>query len=157
MEKVDQILQANEYDRASLIAILQDIQREYNYLPRDILIHVADTLHVTLIDVYSVASFFKSFSLKPRGKHIITVCSGTACHVKRSSTILDKLEKKLGIGPGENTEDMQFTLETVNCLGACALAPIMVVDGEYYGQTTLKKVDAVLMELQKGDDKEQEQ
>ncbi len=156
MEKVDQILETNENNRAHLIAILQDVQRDYNYLPHEILSYIAGKLDIPLIDVYCVASFFKSFSLKPRGKHIITVCSGTACHVKRSSTILDKLEKKLGIGPGENTEDMQFTLETVNCLGACALAPITVVDGEYYGQTTLNKVDAILKKYQDTDGKEQE-
>ena len=142
--KIEQILQQNGYDRAGLIAILQDIQAVYNYLPQETLSYVAEKLDVPLIDVYCVASFFKSFSLKPRGKHIVTVCQGTACHVKRASSILDEIEKKLGIRPGENTEDMQFTLETVNCLGACALAPIVVVDSEYYGQTTMKKVGPIL-------------
>lgn len=152
--KIDEILKKNGSDRAGLIAMLQDIQAVDNYLPEDVLSYVAEKLDMPLIDVYCVASFFKSFSLKPRGKHIITVCSGTACHVKRASSILDQVEKKLGIGPGENSEDMQFTLETVNCLGACALAPIMVVDGEYYGQTTIKKAAAILKKYQNGDEKE---
>lgn len=155
--KIDVILEENGSDRANLIAMLQDIQAVYNYLPKDVLSYVAEKLDMPLIDVYCVASFFKSFSLKPRGKHIITVCSGTACHVKRASSILDQVEKQLGIGPGENSEDMQFTLETVNCLGACALAPIMVVDGEYYGQTTIKKADTILKKYQNDDEKEREQ
>ena len=156
-EKIEKILEENGYDRAGLIPILQDIQSEYNYLPQEMLSYVAEKLDMPLIDVYCVASFFKSFSLKPRGKHIVTVCLGTACHVKRASSILDKIQKKIGIRPGENTEDMQFTLETVNCLGACALAPIMVVDGDYYGQTTMKKVESILKKYKKSDKKESEQ
>jgi len=143
-EKIDAILEHNGSNRAGLIAILQDIQKEYNYLPQEALCYVAQKLNVPLIDVYCVASFFKSFSLKPRGKHLVTVCLGTACHVKRAPFLLDEIEKRLGIRPGENTEDMEFTLETVNCLGACALAPIVVVDGEYHGQTTIKKVGPML-------------
>jgi NADH-quinone oxidoreductase subunit E len=153
-ENIDRILDENGSDQAGLIAILQDIQTVYNYLPKEALSYVAEKLEMPLIDVYCVASFFKSFSLKPRGKHIITVCLGTACHVKRAPSILDRIEKKLGIRPGENTEDMQFTLETVNCLGACALAPIMVVDGEYYGQTTMKKVNVILQKHRDGEEKE---
>ena len=144
MEKVNQILEANENDRAHLIAILQDIQHEYNHLPQEILSHVADKLDIPLIDVYCVASFYKSFSLTPRGEHLITVCLGTACHVKGAPAVVDEIERKIGIRPGENSEDGQFTLETVNCLGACALAPIVVMDGEYYGQMTMKKVDTIL-------------
>ena len=157
MEKVDHILEENGYNRSGLIAILQDVQSEFNYLPQEALTYVAEKLDMPLIHVYCVASFFKSFSLKPRGKHLITVCLGTACHVKRASSILDEIRKKLGIQPGENTEDMHFTLETVNCLGACALAPIMVVDGDYYGQTTMKKVGAILRRYQKNQEEEQEQ
>lgn len=153
-EKIEKILEENGYDRAGLIPILQDVQTEFNYLPQEALSYVAEKLEIPLIDVYCVASFFKSFSLKPRGEHLVTVCLGTACHVKRASSVLDEIEKRLGIRPGENTEDMQFTLETVNCLGACALAPIVVVDGDYYGQTTTKKIDSILKTYKRGDKKE---
>jgi NADH:ubiquinone oxidoreductase subunit E len=156
MEKIDTILEQNGYNRAGLIPILQDIQAEYKYLPQEALSYVAKKLDVPLIDVFCVASFFKSFSLTPRGKHIVTVCLGTACHVKGAPSIVDEIERKICIRPGQNSEDGQFTLETVNCLGACALAPIVVVDGEYYGQTTMKKVGTILRKYQKSQEEEQE-
>jgi NADH-quinone oxidoreductase subunit E len=138
------ILEKYEKDETFLIPILQDIQAEYNYLPRDILIYIAEKLSISLIQVYSVATFFKAFSLRPRGKHQINVCLGTACHVRGAVNVLQKIERTLGIKNGETTDDMQFTLETVNCLGACALGPIMVVDGEYHGHMNSMKVDSVL-------------
>ena len=114
-----------------LICILQDIQTKYGYLPKDALIFVSDKLEIPLMQVYSVATFFKAFRLQPRGEHIIQVCLGTACHVRGGERLLDKVQRSLGIGPGESitTDNMSFSLETVNCLGACALGPIMVVDG----------------------------
>ncbi len=135
--------------RTSLLAILQDIQAKYNWLPPDTLRMVSAKLCVPLIDIYSVATFYHAFSLTPRGKHLCTVCLGTACHVRGAPTVLDRIENKLGVSPGLTTKDNQFTLETVNCLGACALAPIVVVDGEYHGQTTVQKVDGILKRYQK--------
>ena len=142
--KVNRIIENYENDETFLIPILQDIQAEYNYLPRDVLIYVAEKLSIPLIQVYSVATFFKAFSLRPRGKHQINVCLGTACHVRGAVNVLQKIEREVGIKSGETTDDMQFTLETVNCLGACALGPIMVIDGEYHGQMNSLKVDSVL-------------
>jgi len=136
----------SKYDgnRDSLVSILQDVQAEYHYLPEDVLRVVARQLGLQLIQVYGVATFFKAFSLKPRGKHIVNVCLGTACHVRGAPAVLDETKRQLGIEPGETTEDMRFTLETVNCLGACALGPIMVVDGKYHGQMSPGKIKKAL-------------
>jgi len=131
-------------NRDSLISILQDVQAEYRYLPEDALRAVARQLNLQLIQVYAVATFFKAFSLKPRGEHMVSVCQGTACHVRGASAVLDEVKRRLGIESGETTQDMRFTLETVNCLGACALGPIMVVDGDYHGQMSPGKVKKAL-------------
>lgn len=144
LEKVNTIMDRYKGDGSSLISILQDIQTEYNYLPEEALRKVATALNVPLIDIYSVATFYKSFSLTPRGKHLITVCMGTACHVRGGPRILGEVERRLSIKPGQTTEDDLFTLETVNCLGCCAIGPIVVVDGEYYGEMTVRKVDPIL-------------
>lgn len=141
--KVEIILHKYGYNKSSLISILLDIQEEYNYLPKDSLITVAKKLSVRLIDVYSVATFYKVFSLKPRGKHIINVCIGTACHVRGGRRIVEKIKKRLNIEVGETTDDRQFTLETVRCLGACALGPVMVVNGEYHGKLNAKQADVI--------------
>ena len=143
-EKVAAIVGKYGGSRDSLISILQDIQSEYHYLPEDGLRAVAIQLELPLIRVYGVATFFKAFSLKPRGEHIVTVCLGTACHVRSAPAVLDEVKRQLGIESGETTEDMQFTLETVNCLGACALGPIMVVDGKYHGEMGPGKVKKIL-------------
>ena len=143
-EKVEKILDKYGHKKSSLISILLDIQTEYNYLPKDALVLVAEKLGIRLIEVYSVATFYKVFSLKPRGKHIINVCLGTACHVRGGGKIVEEIERELGIKNGETSEDMQFTLETVRCLGACALGPVIVIDGEYYGQMTTKKVRKIV-------------
>jgi len=148
-EKVKAIIRAYGGSRDSLISILQDIQYEYKYLPENMLRLVAKQLELPLIQVYGVATFFKAFSLKPRGKHIVSVCLGTACHVRGAPAVLDEVERQLGTEPGETTEDMQFTLETVNCLGACALGPIMVVDGKYHGQVGPGKVKKILNRYRK--------
>jgi NADH-quinone oxidoreductase subunit E len=149
-EKVVTILNKYARNRDSLISILQDVQSEYHYLPEDTLRVVARQLDVPLIQVYGVATFFKAFSLKPRGEHMVTVCQGTACHVRRAPAVLDEVKRQLGIEPGETADDMRFTLETVNCLGACALGPIVVVDGTYYGQMAPGKVKKILKQLKKG-------
>lgn len=128
----------------SLIPILQDIQSEYHYLPEGAIREVAKALNLPLIQVYGVASFFKAFSLTPKGKHTIQVCLGTACHVRRAPAVLDEIERELGIMSGETTKDKLFSLETVNCLGACALGPVVVIDGKYYGQMNASKVKKML-------------
>jgi NADH:ubiquinone oxidoreductase subunit E len=144
IERVYRIIKKHNSRPGGLVSILQEIQSEYNYLPSEALRIVADQNGRSLIDVYGIATFYKSFSLTPRGKHVVTVCMGTACHVRGGPWIVEELERKLEICPGETTKDGLFTLETVNCLGACALGPIMVIDGEYYGQMTIKKVSEIL-------------
>ena len=151
--KVEIILNKYGYSKHSLISILLDIQEEFNYLPKDSLITVAKELNVRLIDVYSTATFYKVFSLKPRGKYIINVCVGTACHVRGGRRIVDTIKKRLDIEVGETTEDRQFTLETVRCLGACALGPVMVVNGEYHGRLNVKKADVILQQYVSGGEK----
>ena len=141
---IDEILSKYDYKKSSLIPILQDIQAVNRWLPSEILKYVSEKLNVPLIDVYSLTTFYKSFYLKPRGKHIITVCSGTACHVRGGPKVLQEIENHLNIGVDETTPDKNFTLETVRCLGACALGPLMVVDGKYYGQMNAKKVAPTL-------------
>ncbi len=142
--KVKAILENYQFDRSQLISMLQDIQAEYHYLPRQALVQVAELLEIPLTQIYGVATFFRSFSLAPRGKHTIYVCLGTACHVRGAIRVLEETERQLGITRGKTTPDKIFTLETVNCLGACALGPIMVVDGEYQGQMKTDKVKSVL-------------
>jgi NADH-quinone oxidoreductase subunit E len=143
-EKVEAIIGKYNGYRDSLISMLQDIQSEYHYLPENAMRLVAKRLGLPPIQVYSVATFFKAFSLKPRGEHLVTVCLGTACHVRGASAVLDEIKRQLCIEPGQTTEDMQFTLETVNCLGACALGPVVVVDGEYHGQMNSTKARKLL-------------
>ena len=126
--------------------MLQDIQSKYHYLPENALRQVAKSLKLPLVQVFGVATFFKAFSLKPRGKHSVHVCLGTACHVRNAPSVLGETERQLGVQNGETTADMQFTLETVNCLGACALGPIMVVNGKYFGHMNTGKVKKTLME-----------
>lgn len=123
-----------------LIEVLQDVQEEYNYLPEEVLRVVSDRLTVPLIEVFRVANFYKAFTLKPRGKHLLTVCLGTACHVRGAPKFLDEVLGQLKVGPSETTEDGEFTVETVNCLGACALGPVVVLDGKYYDHMTTQKL-----------------
>ena len=144
LEATSSIINKYGCEKRFLISILLDIQEEYKYLPKDALITLANKLGIHLIDVYSVATFYKAFSLKPRGKHIISVCLGTACHVRGGGRYVDEIQRTLHINDGETTKDMQFTLETVRCLGACALGPVLVVDDEYHGQMNTKKVHALL-------------
>lgn len=143
-QKLTSILNSYERDPGMLVAILQDIQAEYNYLPKETLTHISQGLDVPLTQVYSVATFFKAFSLKPRGLHIINICLGTACHVRGAGRVLDEIGRQLDIKAGETTEDFRFTMETVNCVGACALGPIVVIDGKYSGQMKTDKVKALL-------------
>jgi len=128
----------------SLIGILQDIQNKYRYIAEDAIKIISTRLALPLIDVYGVATFYNSFNLKPVGKHLITVCLGTACHVRGGARIVDTISRNLGIKPGETSHDFMFTLQTVNCLGCCAIGPIVVIDSEYYGQMTPSKVLSLL-------------
>ncbi len=132
-----------------LISILEDLQEHYNYLPEDVLKVVAEELDIPLRDVYGVATFYHAFSLKPRGKHCLTVCLGTACHVRGGARIADVVSHRLNIKPGETTEDKQFTLETVNCLGACALGPVIILNKKSHGNMTPGNVELLLKKCAK--------
>jgi len=134
--------------KRAVILILQDLQERLRWLSPETLEATARELGVPPADVYSVATFYRSFSLKPRGRHLCTVCMGTACHVRGGAAILEHFERKLGLRAGETSPDLEHTLERVNCLGACALAPLAVVDGRYYGQMTQAKADKVLASLE---------
>ena len=149
MKKIENILKQYAYKRSRIIQILSEIQRIYNYLPKNVLEFVSQELRLPLSNIYSIATFYSAFSLKPRGKHLVTVCMGTACHVRGAPAVLSRLEERLKIKTGSTTEDNQFTLKTVNCLGACALAPIVVIDEEYHGQTIVNKVDKLLDSYEK--------
>ncbi|NLN47764.1 MAG: NADH-quinone oxidoreductase subunit NuoE [Clostridiales bacterium] len=135
------------------LSILQDLQKEYNYIPKEKLIELSEYLNVPISKLYSMATFYKALSLEPKGKNIIKVCDGTACHIRSSQTLLDEIENSLGIKPGETTKDGKFSLETVNCLGSCAIAPVMVINDKYYGKLTSKMVREILKEYG-GDDSE---
>ncbi len=143
-KKVESVLDGHQRDRGMLVSILQDIQSEYNYLPSEALTQVSQGLDIPLTQVYSVATFFRAFSLKPRGRHLINVCLGTACHVRGAVRVLDEIERELAISRGETTKDLRYTLETVNCVGACALGPIVIVDEKYSGQMKTDKVKPLL-------------
>jgi NADH-quinone oxidoreductase subunit E len=133
--------------QVSLIALLSEIQERYHYLPHNALVLLSETLDIPLSQIYGVATFYHAFSLKPRGAHLVRVCMGTACHVRGAPHILNRLETKLNVHAGETTRDRNVTLETVNCLGACALGPIAVVDGKYNGQMDIAKSDRMLKNL----------
>jgi NADH:ubiquinone oxidoreductase subunit E len=130
----------------SLIQVLQDVHRAYNYLPCDVLARVADALGVPLARVFSVATFYRAFSLDPQGKTIVKVCTGTACHIRGAAQLIEELERKLGVKPGETTADMGFTVKTVNCVGACAMAPVLIVGEKYHGGAQAAKVGKYLGE-----------
>ncbi len=143
-QRVKPILDRYQRDPNLLVSILQDVQAELLYLPEEAIKEVSQGLEIPLTRVYSVSTFFKAFSLNPRGRHLINVCLGTACHVRGADKVLDGMEHELDILSGETTPDFKFTLETVNCVGACALGPIVIIDGKYHGQMTPDKVSSVL-------------
>jgi NADH-quinone oxidoreductase subunit E len=146
-QPVESILAAHDHRPSALLAILQDIQRSENWLPREALVQVATELKVPLTRVYSMATFFSSFSLKPRGRHVCTVCMGTACHVRGASKLVEHVQRDHGIAPGETTPDLRLTLETVNCVGACALGPLAIIDGEYHGQLSTQMLGRLIKRL----------
>ncbi len=147
--KIQSLIDNHQGLKKNLIAILLDIQENFNYLSPESLRAVAKALGMPLIDIIGVATFYRAFSLTPRGKHLCLVCMGTACHVRGGPKILEEIERKLDVAAGENTKDGQFTLETVACLGCCAIGPVVVVDGEYHGHATIRKVGPILAKYQK--------
>jgi len=147
----EEILGGYPAEEQALIQILQDVHRAYSYLPCDVLERVAEALDVPLAKVFSVSTFYKSFSLEPQGDTIVKVCTGTACHIRGAGQLVEELERQLGVGPGETTEDLSFTVKTVNCVGACAMAPVVIVGDKYWGSA---KPARVKKNLAKGGDDE---
>jgi len=133
LSKTEEILERYPREEPALIQVLQDVHRAYNYLPCDVLERVAEALEVPLAKVFSVSTFYKAFALEPQGDTIVRVCTGTACHIRGAGQLVEELQRQLGIGPGETTEDLKFTVKTVNCVGACAMAPVMIVGEKYRG------------------------
>jgi NADH-quinone oxidoreductase subunit E len=156
-EAIDAIVNRYEAKQTALIMILQDIQKHYRYLPIEALKMVAKKMELPMAQVFGVATFYRSFSLTPKGKHHVCVCTGTACHVRQANVIVDKFQRELGIDPGGTTSDLKFSLETVNCLGACALGPLITVDDSFYGNMTVTKVDKILARLDKGESADDEE
>lgn len=146
--KVDEIIAFHGTKQESLIPIIQDIQNEYRYLPAELLSYVAEKLNINEAKAYSVATFYENFSFEPKGKYVIKVCDGTACHVRRSIPILERLYKELGLSKNKHTtDDMMFTLETVSCLGACGLAPVLTVNDKVYPSMTPDAAAELIKEL----------
>lgn len=149
-DMVAAIVDRNRGHRGGLISILEGIQAKCGYLPEGALRAVAERTGRSLVDVYGVATFYRAFSLEPRGKHLCSVCVGTACHVRHAPAVVERFSRDLGVEPGSTTSDSQFTLETVNCLGACALGPIVVVDGRYFSNVDPHRVDEILERARAG-------
>lgn len=147
--KVSEILEKYARDESSLIAMLQDLQEEYSYLPRQALEQISREMDVPLSRILSLATFFRAFSLKPKGKHPIHVCLGTACHVRGAQLVLEKFERELGIKSGETSEDLLFSLDAVRCLGCCGLAPVVMVGEEVHGKVTQTKVPGIIKKYKK--------
>ena len=146
LKKVDEIIDKYNAEKSWLIGIFQDIQQEWRYLPREAVMRVVERLGIPVTQAYMVATFYKSFSLVPRGEHEIHVCLGTACHLRGGQRLIENFERALDVKAGGTTADMKFTLETVNCLGACALAPLVRVDQKNYGKMTGDKIPKIIKE-----------
>jgi len=142
--KIDSILSRHKSDASSLIQVLLEIQRENRWLPGEALERVSEKLQVPLNRIQHIVTFYKAFSLVPKGRHEINVCTGTACHVRGAPRLLDSIQDATGIGPGETDMDLKFSLETVNCVGCCALGPVIVIDGEYHGKMAPAQTDNIL-------------
>ena len=146
LKKVDAIIDKYNAEKSSLIGIFQDIQAEWRYLPREAIARVVERLGIPITQAYMVATFYKSFSLVPRGEHEIHVCLGTACHLRGGQRLVENFERTLNVKAGETTADKKFTLETVNCLGACALAPLVRVDQKNYGKMSGDRITKIIKE-----------
>ena len=140
----DEILGRYPLEEPSLIQVLQDVHRAYNYLPCDVLLKVAEALDVPLGRVFSVSTFYKAFSLEPQGDTIVRVCTGTACHIRGAGQLVEEIQREIGIGADETTEDLKFTVKTVNCVGACAMAPVVIVGETYHGKAKATRVGSFL-------------
>lgn len=149
MKEVEKIIERHGSRPDDVVAILQDLQAAKGYLSEEALTYISEKLEIPLSKIYSLTTFYRAFSLKPRGKHLIKVCTGTTCHVRGGVEILDEIERIVGIKPGETAKDLTFSLETVNCLGACALGPLMVIDKQYFGEMTREKVAPILEKFTK--------
>jgi NADH:ubiquinone oxidoreductase subunit E len=145
---MEKIVSESNKDQRELIHLLHDTQKKFGYIPAQSISQISRELKISESEIFGVLTFYKAFTLKPRGKHLITICMGTACHVRGAPVILDEFERKLGISAGETSEDNQFTLETVNCVGACALGPIAIADGDYHGQMKTREVDEIIKKLE---------
>ena len=147
-EDVDSILSKYGKDQSSIISILQEIQKEYRYLPQEVLEYISRKMDISPAKIYGIATFYENFSLDPKGKHIIKICDGTACHIRKSQPILETLRKELSLTEEKNTtDDMLFTVELVSCLGACSLAPVLNVDGVVYGKMTPEKTATLINKI----------
>lgn len=150
--EADKILELYGNEKRNLITILQNVQAQHRYLPREILEYIAEKMNISLAKIYSVATFYENFSLDPKGKYVIKICDGTACHVRKSIPILEKVRSFLGVSAEKpTTEDMMFTVETVSCLGACGLAPVMTLNDKVYPAMTPEKAVELLEEVRKGE------
>lgn len=148
MKKLDGIMEAHNYDSTLIIAIMQDVQKIYHYLPEEVLSYIAKGLDVSEAKIYGVATFYENFSLEPKGKYIIKICNGTACHVRNSEPILNEIRNLLGVtSENPTTKDMLFTVETVSCLGACGLAPVCTVNDKVHPSMTVEKARQLIKEL----------
>ena len=143
LEKVDEIVDRYVGGEGILIQLLLDIQKELRWIPKEAVERISERLQVPLSQIYRVASFYKAMSLRPRGKHLVNVCLGTACQVRGAPRLLDNVMNILGIKPRETDQEQRFTLTTVNCLGCCALGPVMVVDGQYYSKPNVKEIEQI--------------
>ncbi|MCK4717594.1 MAG: NADH-quinone oxidoreductase subunit NuoE [Thermoplasmata archaeon] len=144
LRDIDTIIDKHNCDKSALIQILLDIQKKYNWLPNHALLWTSERLNIPMSQILNIATFYKAFSLEEKGKHTVKVCLGTACHVRGGPEIMRRVEEKLGVKSGETTEDGMFTVESVNCLGCCALGPVMMVDDEYHGKLEPAKVEGIL-------------
>jgi len=148
-ERLTEILGNYEADQSTIIAVLQDIQAEFGYLPKDAILTVSKEMNIPLSRVLSLATFFNAFSMEPKGRNPISVCMGTACHVRGAQLILEKLERELSISSGDTTQDGNFSLDEVRCVGCCGLAPVIMVNDEFHGKLSQTKVPGVLKKYQK--------
>jgi len=154
-ESILRIINKHNGESGALMSILEEVQKKYGYLPSDALTMIANETNSSLVDIYGIATFYRSFSLKPKGKHHISVCVGTACHVRNAPSIAEEFERQLGIHAGETTPDKEFSLETVNCLGACALGPIVVVDGQYFSNVRSTEIKDIIQKARIGANEEE--
>ena len=153
MTNIDAIIDRYDSSPSALLAIMQDVQDSERYLPKEAMNRIAEKLAVSISRVYQMATFFESFHLEPRGKHVCTVCMGTACHVRGAQRLVEQLERDLDIPAGGTTEDMMFTIEEVNCVGACALGPLVIINGDYHGNMTSGGLQKVVKKIKKAEEK----